>query len=134
MSSPITLTRGAAVLELPYDLQWADEYDWHPVQQATEYSITGALIVDVGLRKAGRPITLEGSDSFAWMTRAVCDQVRAWAALPGEVFGLHLRGIDREVMFDHVRGAFEARPLIQLADAAIEPGMYYVPRLRFIEV
>lgn len=134
MASPITLTRGGTVLELPYDLQWTDEFDWHPVQQATEYSTTGALIIDVGMRQAGRPITLEGDDSTAWMRRSVCDQLRAWAALPGEVFALQLRGVGRAVVFDHARGAFEARALIGLADEAISPDMYYLPRLRFLEV
>lgn len=134
MASPITLTRGATVLELPYDMQWTDEFDWHPVQQAAEYSTTGALIIDVGTRQAGRPITLEGGDSFAWVARSACDQLRAWAALPGEVFTLQLRGVSRAVVFDHARGAFEARPLVGLAEEAISPDMYYVPRLRFLEV
>ncbi|GAB4210099.1 MAG: hypothetical protein Fur0019_17700 [Tibeticola sp.] len=134
MTSSITLSRGATVLELPYDLIWTDEYDWHPVQQAAEYSVSGALIIDVGLRQAGRPITLEGGDSFAWMTRAVADQLRAWAALPGEVFTLQLRGTSRSVVFDHGRGAFEARALIPLADVSIVPEMYYVPLLRLMEV
>ena len=53
---------------------------------------------------------------------------------PGEVFALQLRGVGRAVVFDHARGAFEARALIGLADEAISPDMYYVPRLRFLEV
>lgn len=134
MASSITITRGATVLELPDDLLWSDEFDWHPVQQTTEYSTTGALIIDVGMRQAGRPITLEGDDSTAWMRRSVCDQLRTWAALPGEVFALQLRGVGRAVVFDHARGAFEARPLMHMADPSVTPDMYYVPRLRFLEV
>ena len=46
-------------LTLPGDLIWIDEFQWNPVERATEYAVTGALVVDVGERLAGRPITLE---------------------------------------------------------------------------
>ena len=48
-----------ATIQIPRGLVWVDEHDWTPVESATEYSITGALLVDAGTRLAGRPITLE---------------------------------------------------------------------------
>lgn len=63
----MALTLGA--LTLPQGLRWADEFDWSPITQATEYSLTGALIVHQGEKQAGRPITLEGGREFAWLTR-----------------------------------------------------------------
>ncbi len=50
-------------LTLPTDLIWIDEFDWTPVQQTQTYSITGALIIESGVKKAGREITLSGDNS-----------------------------------------------------------------------
>lgn len=52
------ITLGA--LRLPDTLVWSDEFDWTPVAQATEYGLTGALLIDEALKLAGRPITLKG--------------------------------------------------------------------------
>lgn len=50
-------------------LRWSDEFNWSPLQATTDYSLTGALIIQNATRLAGRPITLIGGESFAWMTR-----------------------------------------------------------------
>ncbi|MCO5763766.1 MAG: hypothetical protein NHG36_20070 [Chromatiaceae bacterium] len=55
---------------LPDGLRWSDEFDWTPLAQSTEYSLTGALIVERATRQAGRPITLIGGKDFVWITRA----------------------------------------------------------------
>ena len=54
---------------LPDGLTWADEFAWSPRAQKTEYSLTGALIVQEAVKLAGRPITLTGGKNFAWLTR-----------------------------------------------------------------
>ena len=51
-------------------LRWSDEFAWSPLAQASEYSLTGALIVEQAIKQAGRPITLVGGKDFAWLTRA----------------------------------------------------------------
>ena len=56
---------------------WDDEFEWTAPQRAQEYSITGALIVDVGVRLAGRPITLKSDADHGWVTRAVVQQLQA---------------------------------------------------------
>ena len=72
----MALTLGA--LTLPQGLRWADEFDWSPLaQQATEYSLTGALIVQQAVKQAGRPITLEGGREFAWLTRTEVAALKA---------------------------------------------------------
>ena len=48
MTSTITLTYDTTTLYLSERLQWTDEYEWTPVQQATEYRITGALLIEIG--------------------------------------------------------------------------------------
>lgn len=54
MTLQITLSDGTTTIELPPDLHWRDEFSWTPVEQSTEYSLTGALIVQSGARQAGR--------------------------------------------------------------------------------
>jgi hypothetical protein len=58
------------VITLPQGLRWSDEFDWTPLAQSTEYSLTGALIVERATKQAGRPITLVGGKDFVWITRA----------------------------------------------------------------
>ena len=131
----ITLSADATVLELDPDLYWSDEH-WSPVVQSTEPSVTGALIIDTGLMQAGRPITLEPEDDRSGqMTRVVLDQLRAWAAEPGLVLTLTLRGTTRSVMFRHGAGgdsALSARPMVHFND--VQSADWYFVTLRFFEV
>lgn len=66
---------------LPDDLQWTDEYAWSPVARASEYSLTGALVVEEAVKLAGRPITLAGE--WAWIDITTLADLRALAATPG---------------------------------------------------
>ena len=54
----MAITLGA--ITLPTTLVWEDEFTWSPVSQNTEYSLTGALIVQEATKLAGRPITFAG--------------------------------------------------------------------------
>ena len=71
----MALTLGA--LTLPQGLRFSDEFTWSPLTQATEYSLTGALIVQQAEKQAGRPITLEGGKDFAWLTRTEVAALKA---------------------------------------------------------
>lgn len=55
-------------LTLPADPVWRDEFppDWSAVEQREDYGLTGALIVQMGVRQKGRPITLD----VGWLSRA----------------------------------------------------------------
>jgi len=134
----ITLARGSTVLELPQDLLWTNEYQWSPVIQSTERSITGALLVDAAARISGRLITLAGREDSAWILRSGLDTLRAWMALPGEQFVLTHNGVARTVIFDHgtgeVSGALrQVEPVIDFSDP--EPSDYYCSlELNFIEI
>ena len=125
---PTTLARGATVLALP-DLLWPDEYSWQAVEQRTQYTITGAIIVESAAKQAGRPITLE---SGAWFTRTQLETLRTWAKLPAETFSLSYRGITFVVAFDHERGAIAAQPLWDVCDP--DGTEQSSATLRFIEV
>lgn len=83
MPAPI-ITLGS--VSLPGDLVWADEFAWNPVAQSSEYSLTGALIVQAAPRLAGRPITLEAKDSgagYVWVVRSTVLALRTLAETPG---------------------------------------------------
>lgn len=125
---PTTLTRGGTTLTLP-DLLWPDEYSWQAVEQRTQYTITGALIVESSAKQAGRPITLQ---SGAWFVRSQLETLRAWAALPAETFSLAYRGTTYTVAFDHARGAISADPLFEVCDP--DGNEQSSATLRFIEV
>lgn len=130
----ITLTYNGTTATLSDRLQWVDEFAWSPVEQATAYSTTGALLVDVAVKQSGQPITLEGTDTNAWISRALCDTLKAWAALPGAQFDLVLRSETHQVIFDHGKGGFSAQPIWKLLDGEITPELFYRPTFRFLKV
>jgi hypothetical protein len=57
-------------IELPPYLRWDDEFTWSPVVQSEEYSTSGALLLDVSVKQAGRPMTLVGTEHLGWISRA----------------------------------------------------------------
>lgn len=130
----ITLTYSGTTAQLGDRLLWTDEFGWSPVVQVTEPSTKGQLMVHVGVREASRPITLNGVESKAWITRSLCSSLQAWADLPGIVMTLVLRGVSRQVMFDHERGGFEATPVWRIADGHQTPEQAFLPVFRFLTV
>ena len=132
----ITLTHAASIttVTLPDALSWADEYSWSPVEQTKTYTTTGALLIEEGIKQAGRPITLEGGMDRTWCTRALVDTLRGWAATPAMVLTLTLRGVAHQVTFDHEKGALQGLPVLFYADSAIASDDWYVPTLRFLEL
>ena len=105
-----------ATLTLPDDLLWSDEHSWSPVASSVSYLITGSLLVQSATRQAGRSITLVGAPDMAWVTRAVVNVLRQWAALPlADVAGrFELTLLDSRmftVAFRHADGAIEAEPV-----------------------
>lgn len=131
----ITLSDGLATVTLPADLVWTDEYDWAPVEQSVDRSITGALIVATATRQGGRPITLgTQTDDRAWMPTTTLEQCRAWAAVPGKVLTLTLRGVSRSVIWRHhdSGGALAAKQVRPLDD--VQPTDDWICTLRFMEL
>jgi hypothetical protein len=128
----ITLSDSSTSLTLNPDLFWADE-DWLPVTSSSERTLTGALIVSVASMVGGRPITLQPNDeSSGWVTQSTLAALRNWAAVPGKVMTLSIRGQSRSVMFRHSDGAIEATPVIHFSD--VDSSDYYRAVFRFLEV
>ncbi len=114
MSLQITLADSTTTLNLPGGLTWADEFGWTPVEQTSEYSLTGALIVQEGERQSGRPITLLGGRNAAWIDRGLALQLQALASVPEQQLTLSLWGVDYSVMFR--RPAVEIEPIRRRAN------------------
>jgi hypothetical protein len=129
---PNTLTYNATAVVLPDEMAWPDEFGWSPVEQSTERSITGELVVDVAAKVGGRQITLQGGDDYGWMTRAQVASIEAWRAIPAAEMQLVFRGVARTVIFDHERTALEYVAIVEWADP--EPTDPCAVTLRFIEV
>ena len=69
-------------IALPDDLHWTDEHQWSPVARSSEdYSLTGALLVEVSLKLAGRPITLSGGTD-RWISTTTLAALQALNADP----------------------------------------------------
>jgi hypothetical protein len=128
-----TLSDGVTAVNLGADLRWQDEMAWAPVEQSTERTITGALIVQAAVRTKGRPITLGADDDASgWVDYADLLQLYAWASLPGQVLTLTHQGIARQVMWRHQDGAITATPVVPFADPM--PGDSFRVRLALFEV
>lgn len=134
MAITLTHTPSSTTVTLPDALRWSDEYTWSPVEQSQTYTITGALLIEEATKQAGRPITLEGAMDATWCTRALVDQLHAWAQTAGIVLTLTLRGVARSVTFDHSAEALQGLPVLFYQDGSIASDDLYVPTLRFIEL
>lgn len=133
----ITLAKDAAVIHLPPDLLWTDEFSWSAVSQSTERSLTGAYLVDAQVRTAGRPITLQGQEDAAWLLRSEARALKAWVDVPLQVFTLTHNGASYSVMFDHgtdeTSRAFAAAPVVDYSDPE-DTDQYCSLTLRFFTV
>lgn len=130
MPLQITLSDGSTTLELPNDLDWRDEFSWTPVEHSTDYSETGALVVQEGERQDGRPITLFGGREGGWISRASLESLYQLASVPNQVMTLSLWGRSFNVMFR--RPALEATPIGREADPL--PDHKYALTINLMEV
>jgi len=120
-------------IELPDDLLWVNEYQWQPVAQEIERTLTGALLVQEQAKLYGREIELSGEQS-GWVTRATVDALKAMETIPGKVMTLALPDTRTfEVIFDRSNGAaVEAEQL--LPSAYPDAGYIYTLTLRLMTV
>lgn len=116
-------------LALPAGLVWTDEFSWRPVEQSQEYGVTGALVVDVAERLAGRPITLEATDDHGWISRATLQTLYGLAGAPDATYTFqHADARSFTVMIESVEARAVSRPELPPASWP------YVVKLKLIEV
>lgn len=145
----MAITLGALVL--PAGLTWSDEHAWSPVAQATERTLSGALVLEESTKQKGRPITLSGAQDGAqytsWIARgqpflgyASLESLRAALLVAEAAFTLTLHdGRTFAVAPRHDGdGPISAAPLpVYRSFAPANPGadsLYAVAAIRLIEV
>lgn len=122
---------------LPNDLVWVDEFSWAPTTGAVAYSLTGALLYEVGDKKSGREITLQAPDeSMAWVPRSTIAVLRSWLQPSTRKMKLKLEypSDTREfvVMFLHTVEPLKATPVTSFASH--ESGDWFNITLKLLEV
>lgn len=98
-------------IALPAGMLWVDEFSWAQAQRSVERSITGAQIIDVAPKLAGRPITLQGAQDQGWIRRATLLAVRALADVPGGQYPLQLASGEIFTVMFAPDDAIEAQPI-----------------------
>jgi hypothetical protein len=127
-----TLTFDTTVIDLSDDLAWPGEFAWPAVAQKKTYSVTGALYVEAGLKKAGRTIVLQTDESNTWLSRTDVAALRALTEIPGAAMVLVFREQTFNVNFDHEAGAIESQPVVDFSDP--DDADFCTVVLRFITV
>ncbi len=100
-------------MTLPGNLLWVNEFDWTPVAQSTDRSLTGSLIVPESLMTYRRSIVL-GDGENSWLTLADLNTLFVLSEIPKKKMLLTLPG-ERTftVIFYRAEGApIEAQPVL----------------------
>ncbi len=121
-------------ITLPDDLLWINEFDWNPVAQNTDRSLTGGLLVQEQSKNYGRSIELSGGEEAAWVSRTVVMNLLALSQIANKVMTLTLPDLRQyTVIFDRSTGSpIEARQILPYA----YPGddYYYSLRIRLLTI
>ncbi|MTI11888.1 hypothetical protein [Sansalvadorimonas verongulae] len=120
-------------LTLPDNFIWVNEFDWSPVAQTTERSLTGALVVSESQKSYGRSIVL-GDGENSWLTRAQVEALFILSEQPAHIMPLTLPdGRSFTVIFDRSEGhPIEAQQILPISSPA-DTDLYGVT-LRFLTV
>ena len=104
-------------ITLPDDLLWINEFDWNPVAQTTERSLSGALLVQEGQLSHGRSVVLSGNGEAGWVSRRTVKSLYALSKVANKTMSLTLPdGRQFSVIFDRANGSgLETRQLIPFA-------------------
>lgn len=119
-------------IELSTGLLWADEFEWSPVEQGHEYTITGALVIDEAEKQAGRPITLTADRNHGWMTRATALALQGLLTA-GRTMTLNWHGTLKTVTWRHDDKPLQVEAL-RWVEPPHEPGDIVICTLRLMEI
>ncbi len=113
----MAMTLDTLVLDESYDLggdqlEWVDEFTWDPIAQEQDRSLSGALMVQEGVKLYGRPITL-ASNGAALFRLAVVRALEALRDQRGRIMLLTLpTGTQHHVIFNRAAGSpLESAPM-----------------------
>ena len=121
-------------ITLPDDLLWINEFEWNPVVQSQERSLTGALLVQEQAKLQGRPIELTGGQQAGWVARKTVLKLQDLIAAPDKVMILTLPDMRQlNVIFDRSSGSPVSATQV-LEEAYPADNSYYHLSLRLITV
>ena len=115
-------------IQLHSETIWSDEWDWAPVRQRVETTLTGKLGIEEAVRPKGRPITLTGG----WASRSQVEQLKSLEAQPGIQMTLLIHGSTKQVVWRHRDKGVDAQPVRPVTDP--DPTDHYEITLRLMEV
>lgn len=114
---------------------WSDEFDWNPIEQKQDRAVDGALIIQEGKKKSGRPITLTADKNMAWLKRHIVSKLKDWSILQ-EKFELQFNYFHDKrtfkIVFNHQDKAIEANPVLE--HPTVSEDDEYNVTLRFLEI
>ncbi|MFW1815750.1 hypothetical protein ACG9X6_13980 [Acinetobacter guillouiae] len=114
---------------------WSDEFDWNSIEQKQDRAVDGALIIQEGKKKSGRPITLTADKNMAWLKRHIVSKLKDWSILQ-EKFELQFNYFHDKrtfnVVFNHQDKAIEANPVLE--HPTVSEDDEYNVTLRFLEI
>ncbi|MBO9497293.1 hypothetical protein J7438_24880 [Thalassotalea sp. G20_0] len=121
-------------ITLPDDLLWINEFEWNPVEQTTERSLTGAFLIQEGQLSHGRPIILSGNGEAGWVSRLTVKSLFALSKAANKTMTLKLPDSRQfSVIFDRSNGApVEAKQVLPFAYP--EDSDQYLLTLRLLSV
>lgn len=104
-------------ITLPDDLLWTNEFDWNPVEQSLDRSLTGGLLIQEQSKSYGRPIELSGGEDAAWVSRSVVVNLLALSQTANKIMTLTLPDLRQySVIFDRSEGSpIEAQQILPYA-------------------
>ena len=114
---------------------WSDEFDWNPIEQKQDRAVDGALIIQEGKKKSGRPISLTADKNMAWVKRHIVSKLKDWSILQ-EKFELQFNYFHDKrtfnVVFNHQDKAIETNPVLE--HPTVSEDDEYNVTLRFLEI
>ena len=85
---------------------WSDEFEWKPKEQTVERAISGAAIIQEGIKVGARPITLTPDSNRGWAKLSDVRKLQEWSAAsrPSAVIYSWQPGLVRQIVaFEPVR-------------------------------
>lgn len=117
-------------------LIWTDKHAWSGIAASEHRASDGALVIQTGVMKKGRPITLQGEQT-CWLQQSQLEQLQALTAT-GQAFDFQRGSFSARVMFRYSESpVLEVEPLWQRSDTE-DPNsaqiLYILKTIKLIEV
>jgi len=123
-------------ITLSNQFDWRNEFEWSPVAQTQDRSVTGAFLVQEQQKTYGRPIDLVGGEDAVWHDRATVAALKAKEDIVGHQFDVTLPdGQTFKCIFNRDTGAaIQARRLTRYGGTPQATTDYVIEIIRLVTV